>query len=184
MRKCSIPDRKTSIAHFWVGFESIEYRDEAPFCSTQEPKLRGIFRTIDSGNSLTTDDIVQRIIENRSRTWSWFDHIYCFVVCFFVDISPSGVFPDCSMRPGTKRKKPRRWRCLRQWRGESGRTSPETRPRLLNNQAAALFRLIDSGQNKEQGEFRCYYEDTKKKKTTKHTKISILTFFKPSIEQL
>ncbi|XP_077427137.1 ethanolamine-phosphate cytidylyltransferase isoform X1 [Vanacampus margaritifer] len=30
-----------------------------------EPKKRGIFRTIDSANSLTTDDIVQRIIENR-----------------------------------------------------------------------------------------------------------------------
>ncbi|XP_068585049.1 ethanolamine-phosphate cytidylyltransferase [Cebidichthys violaceus] len=30
-----------------------------------EPKKRGIFRTIDSGNNLTTDDIVQRIIENR-----------------------------------------------------------------------------------------------------------------------
>uniref|UniRef100_A0A3P9IU42 ethanolamine-phosphate cytidylyltransferase n=1 Tax=Oryzias latipes TaxID=8090 RepID=A0A3P9IU42_ORYLA len=30
-----------------------------------EPKRRGIFRSIDSGNNLTTDDIVQRIIENR-----------------------------------------------------------------------------------------------------------------------
>uniref|UniRef100_A0A3P8VEP0 ethanolamine-phosphate cytidylyltransferase n=2 Tax=Cynoglossus semilaevis TaxID=244447 RepID=A0A3P8VEP0_CYNSE len=30
-----------------------------------EPKKRGIFWTIDSGNNLTTDDIVQRIIENR-----------------------------------------------------------------------------------------------------------------------
>ncbi|KAJ0033267.1 hypothetical protein NQD34_000374 [Periophthalmus magnuspinnatus] len=30
-----------------------------------EPKKRGIFRTVDSGNNLTTDDIVQRIIENR-----------------------------------------------------------------------------------------------------------------------
>ncbi|XP_061625874.1 ethanolamine-phosphate cytidylyltransferase isoform X2 [Phyllopteryx taeniolatus] len=30
-----------------------------------EPKRRGIFRTIDSANNLTTDDIVQRIIENR-----------------------------------------------------------------------------------------------------------------------
>uniref|UniRef100_A0A665UWT8 ethanolamine-phosphate cytidylyltransferase n=2 Tax=Echeneis naucrates TaxID=173247 RepID=A0A665UWT8_ECHNA len=30
-----------------------------------EPKRRGIFRAIDSGNNLTTDDIVQRIIENR-----------------------------------------------------------------------------------------------------------------------
>uniref|UniRef100_A0A8C5EB18 ethanolamine-phosphate cytidylyltransferase n=1 Tax=Gouania willdenowi TaxID=441366 RepID=A0A8C5EB18_GOUWI len=30
-----------------------------------EPKKRGIFRVIDSGNNLTTDDIVQRIIENR-----------------------------------------------------------------------------------------------------------------------
>uniref|UniRef100_A0A3Q2CVP8 ethanolamine-phosphate cytidylyltransferase n=1 Tax=Cyprinodon variegatus TaxID=28743 RepID=A0A3Q2CVP8_CYPVA len=30
-----------------------------------EPKRRGIFRTIDSGNNLTTDDIVQRIIANR-----------------------------------------------------------------------------------------------------------------------
>lgn len=30
-----------------------------------EPKRRGIFRTIDSGNNLTTDDIVQRIIKNR-----------------------------------------------------------------------------------------------------------------------
>lgn len=32
----------------------------------QEPKKRDIFRTIDSGNNLTTDDIVQRIIANRS----------------------------------------------------------------------------------------------------------------------
>uniref|UniRef100_A0A8K9Y2M5 ethanolamine-phosphate cytidylyltransferase n=1 Tax=Oncorhynchus mykiss TaxID=8022 RepID=A0A8K9Y2M5_ONCMY len=30
-----------------------------------EPKKRGIFRTVDSGNGLTTDDIVQRIIKNR-----------------------------------------------------------------------------------------------------------------------
>uniref|UniRef100_A0A667ZWQ7 ethanolamine-phosphate cytidylyltransferase n=2 Tax=Myripristis murdjan TaxID=586833 RepID=A0A667ZWQ7_9TELE len=30
-----------------------------------EPKKRGIFRTVDSGNGLTTDDIVQRIIANR-----------------------------------------------------------------------------------------------------------------------
>lgn len=30
-----------------------------------EPKKRGLFRTIDSGNNLTTDDIVKRIIENR-----------------------------------------------------------------------------------------------------------------------
>uniref|UniRef100_A0AAQ5XIS1 ethanolamine-phosphate cytidylyltransferase n=1 Tax=Amphiprion ocellaris TaxID=80972 RepID=A0AAQ5XIS1_AMPOC len=30
-----------------------------------EPRKRGIFKTIDSGNNLTTDDIVQRIIENR-----------------------------------------------------------------------------------------------------------------------
>lgn len=37
------------------------------FCP-QEPRKRGIFRTIDSGNNLTTDDIVQRIIENRSGT--------------------------------------------------------------------------------------------------------------------
>lgn len=37
----------------------------------QEPKKRGIFRTIDSGNNLTTDDIVQRIIENRSGTWKF-----------------------------------------------------------------------------------------------------------------
>ncbi|XP_028829637.1 ethanolamine-phosphate cytidylyltransferase [Denticeps clupeoides] len=29
------------------------------------PKKRGIFHTVDSGNGLTTDDIVQRIIENR-----------------------------------------------------------------------------------------------------------------------
>uniref|UniRef100_UPI003AAF4095 ethanolamine-phosphate cytidylyltransferase isoform X2 n=1 Tax=Centroberyx gerrardi TaxID=166262 RepID=UPI003AAF4095 len=31
----------------------------------KEPKKRGIFWTVDSGNGLTTDDIVQRIIENR-----------------------------------------------------------------------------------------------------------------------
>uniref|UniRef100_A0A8C9T7B8 ethanolamine-phosphate cytidylyltransferase n=1 Tax=Scleropages formosus TaxID=113540 RepID=A0A8C9T7B8_SCLFO len=30
-----------------------------------EPKKRGIFRTVDSGNGLSTDDIVQRIIQNR-----------------------------------------------------------------------------------------------------------------------
>lgn len=29
------------------------------------PKRKGIFRTVDSGNDLTTDDIVQRIIKNR-----------------------------------------------------------------------------------------------------------------------
>ncbi|KAL2100660.1 hypothetical protein ACEWY4_002421 [Coilia grayii] len=29
------------------------------------PKRKGIFRTVDSGNGLTTDDIVQRIIKNR-----------------------------------------------------------------------------------------------------------------------
>lgn len=31
----------------------------------QEPKRRGIFCQIDSGNDLTTDLIVQRIIKNR-----------------------------------------------------------------------------------------------------------------------
>uniref|UniRef100_A0A8C9VSX4 ethanolamine-phosphate cytidylyltransferase n=1 Tax=Scleropages formosus TaxID=113540 RepID=A0A8C9VSX4_SCLFO len=31
----------------------------------KEPKKRGIFRTVDSGNGLSTDDIVQRIIQNR-----------------------------------------------------------------------------------------------------------------------
>ena len=31
------------------------------------PKKRGIFRTVDSGNSLTTNDIVLRIIENRLK---------------------------------------------------------------------------------------------------------------------
>lgn len=36
-----------------------------PFLSSQEPKKRGIFRVLDSGSDLTTDDIVQRIIENR-----------------------------------------------------------------------------------------------------------------------
>uniref|UniRef100_A0A671T8T3 ethanolamine-phosphate cytidylyltransferase n=1 Tax=Sinocyclocheilus anshuiensis TaxID=1608454 RepID=A0A671T8T3_9TELE len=30
-----------------------------------EPKKRGIFRILDSGNNLTSDDIMQRIIENR-----------------------------------------------------------------------------------------------------------------------
>ncbi|KAF3844036.1 hypothetical protein F7725_016084 [Dissostichus mawsoni] len=30
-----------------------------------EPKKRGVFRTVDSANNLTTDDIVQRIIANR-----------------------------------------------------------------------------------------------------------------------
>ncbi|XP_030645690.1 ethanolamine-phosphate cytidylyltransferase isoform X2 [Chanos chanos] len=30
-----------------------------------EPRRQGILRTVDSGNSLTTDDIVQRIIKNR-----------------------------------------------------------------------------------------------------------------------
>lgn len=30
-----------------------------------EPKSRGVFQTVDSGNNLTTDDIVQRIIKNR-----------------------------------------------------------------------------------------------------------------------
>uniref|UniRef100_A0A8C2BDC9 ethanolamine-phosphate cytidylyltransferase n=1 Tax=Cyprinus carpio TaxID=7962 RepID=A0A8C2BDC9_CYPCA len=30
-----------------------------------EPKKRGVFRILDSGNNLTSDDIVQRIIENR-----------------------------------------------------------------------------------------------------------------------
>lgn len=45
------------------------------FHTSQEPRLRGIFRTIDSGNSLTTDDIVQRIIENRSNNWTSFYHV-------------------------------------------------------------------------------------------------------------
>ena len=31
----------------------------------QAPKSRGIYRAIDSGNTLTTDGIVQRIIANR-----------------------------------------------------------------------------------------------------------------------
>lgn len=34
----------------------------------QEPRRRGILRTVDSGNSLTTDAIVQRIIKNRYKT--------------------------------------------------------------------------------------------------------------------
>uniref|UniRef100_A0A3Q4I2D9 ethanolamine-phosphate cytidylyltransferase n=1 Tax=Neolamprologus brichardi TaxID=32507 RepID=A0A3Q4I2D9_NEOBR len=35
------------------------------FLNTQEPRRKGILRTVDSGNSLTTDAIVQRIIKNR-----------------------------------------------------------------------------------------------------------------------
>uniref|UniRef100_A0A8C5C573 ethanolamine-phosphate cytidylyltransferase n=1 Tax=Gadus morhua TaxID=8049 RepID=A0A8C5C573_GADMO len=38
---------------------------DAGILCVQEPKKRGVFRTLDSDNGLTTDDIVQRIIENR-----------------------------------------------------------------------------------------------------------------------
>lgn len=45
----------------------------------QEPRRRGILRTVDSGNSLTTDAIVQRIIKNRYKTkqkHAAADHLY------------------------------------------------------------------------------------------------------------
>lgn len=57
----------------------------------QEPKKRGIFRTIDSGNNLTTDDIVQRIIANRSANSKWtllylLSHARHFVSLFFKNV--------------------------------------------------------------------------------------------------
>lgn len=52
----------------------------------QEPKKRGIFRTIDSGNSLTTDDIVQRIIANRSATTHCLPHFSPFPCISFLTL--------------------------------------------------------------------------------------------------
>lgn len=43
-------------SHFFIHFW---------FFYTKEPRRKGILRTVDSGNSLTTDAIVQRIIKNR-----------------------------------------------------------------------------------------------------------------------
>lgn len=147
-----------------------------PVCSitSQEPKLRGIFRTIDSGNSLTTDDIVQRIIENRSKLkLIILFGLFCVV---FLGIFHSCLFLGCSLRPGTKRRRPRSWRWSRQWRRES-RSSLKMHPRLLTNQAAGalLPRWLK--------ESRCNDEDTKKNLNTLKF---ILTFnlFHPSIEQL
>lgn len=49
----------------------------------QEPKKRGIFRTIDSGNNLTTDDIVQRIIANRCVDSLMFTPLFDTFCLFF-----------------------------------------------------------------------------------------------------
>lgn len=96
---------------------------------TQEPKKRGIFKTIDSGNCLTTDDIVQRIIENRSGSpHSQFNFLLRIVVCIFW-ISKVCLClgflscPGCSSKPGTRKKRPRRLQWWRRWRGESSRSS-------------------------------------------------------------
>jgi len=40
-------------------------QSSSPLLDVQAPKKRGIFRSIDSGSMLTTDDITQRIIANR-----------------------------------------------------------------------------------------------------------------------
>uniref|UniRef100_A0AAY4EFG3 ethanolamine-phosphate cytidylyltransferase n=1 Tax=Denticeps clupeoides TaxID=299321 RepID=A0AAY4EFG3_9TELE len=53
---------KDLLDHFKVGHWNVKKCDLSP---EQVPKKRGIFHTVDSGNGLTTDDIVQRIIENR-----------------------------------------------------------------------------------------------------------------------
>lgn len=51
----------------WAVSSGSRGRSSSPLLSgLQEPKRRGIFRQIDSGNDLTTDLIVQRIIKNRS----------------------------------------------------------------------------------------------------------------------
>ena len=46
---------------------STEQKANPSVCSllVQEPRRKGIWRTVDSGSSLTTDAIVQRIIKNR-----------------------------------------------------------------------------------------------------------------------
>lgn len=50
----------------WAVSSGSRGRSSSPLLSgLQEPKRRGIFRQIDSGNDLTTDLIVQRIIKNR-----------------------------------------------------------------------------------------------------------------------
>lgn len=54
-------------------------------------------------------------------------------------IMPSCVFPGCSMSPGTKRRRPRRWRWLRQWRGESSRTRVKLQPRTLTSDTAETW---------------------------------------------
>lgn len=52
---------------------------------------------------------------------------------------PSCVFPGCSMSPGTKRRRPRRWLWLRQWRGESNRTRVKLQPRTLTSDTAETW---------------------------------------------
>lgn len=48
-------------SHFLISFL---------FFHIKEPRRKGILRTVDSGNSLTTDAIVQRIIKNRYFHWA------------------------------------------------------------------------------------------------------------------
>lgn len=43
--------------------------------------------------------------------------------------------PGCSLRPGTKRRRPRRWRWSRRWRGRSSRSRVKLRLRRLTSEA-------------------------------------------------
>lgn len=106
---------QSSNMHLWMIFSSITTVLNL-FLSSQEAKKRGIFRVLDSGSDLTTDDIVQRIIENRCETRAKCENVarlrclrkYANAISLFVLV-------DCCLRPGTRRRKLKRWLCLRLW---------------------------------------------------------------------
>lgn len=128
---------------------SADERFDATSCVffLQEPKRRGIFRTIDSGNNLTTDDIVQRIIKNRWATITNAVQVNPLRLSF---ISISLGLPGCSSKPGTKKRRLKRWQWSKRWRGENSSTSRRRRRRrkkllLINTPGRFLIWLMHPG---------------------------------------
>lgn len=70
------------------------------------------------------------------------DHFHSFYLVLFFLISSllmsTFVFPGCSLKPGTKRRRPKRSRWLRRWRGKSSRTRVKLQPRLLTSETPDL----------------------------------------------
>lgn len=153
--------------------------DEARLCSVSPPPRNRSWGGYSGPSIAGTISLLMTSSSESSQTGlrlkAYFIIIFIRFVHFFF-FNPSCVFPDCSLRPGTKIKKPRRGRWSRQWRRESSRTCLKMHPRVPNNQPAdaVLPRWLGS-EPTEEGELLLLRYTLKK--------MHILAFLKPSIEQ-